>query len=1253
MALKIWSWNINGMNDKKKRNKIEHILKKESLDIICLQETHIARKHKRILINKRLGNEFVSSDKRKKRGVIIYIRKQLEAQQIYKDEEGRIVAVQLKWQGENVIIVGIYAPNNNKAEFYRMLEEKLSEYADQKIILLGDMNGVVSLNIDRLREGEGSEGKLPQTFFSLVNNLNLVDVWRFKFPLEKQYTFHSEPHDSFSRLDQIWVSAELVPRATKVEILPKTISDHNAVKLELKGLEERLYRWKMKDYLLDDQEIIEKAKRKLKEYFEDNQGKGTKMKVVWDAGKAVMRGFFIQQSAIKNKKREKGKKEILQQIRDNEQKLAENPKNKRIKENIKILQSQLALMINREIEWKVKKLRQKTFEHANKSGKILAWQLKKRKEQNTINKIVVEGEVKSNPKEIRKAFLDFYKDLYKNNENNNLRKIEEYLKGKSIQKITLQEKGKLSAPIEIDEIKDIIKDLKKGKAPGPDGYTGRYYKEMESILLTPMQEVMNNILRERELPETWKEALITLIPKQDSDLLQTKNYRPISLLNIDYKIFAGILAKRLKSILRESIHRDQAGFLPGRYMKDNIRNVVNIIEYLSDRCDKQGMLLFVDAEKAFDNLIWDFLLKQLEYMEVGAEFYNGVKAIYTEQKAKLIINGVETPEIRIAKGTRQGCPLSPLLFIMVLETLLNSIRGNRGIRGITVGQNEYKTKAFADDLVITMEDPLNSTKEVLEEFEQFGKVAGFKLNKKKTKIIAKNMETDKIEELQNATGIEVTGKVKYLGIWVTPKNIDLFKNNYDTVWKGVKKDIESWGRLKTSFWGRIAIIKMSVLPKMLFLFQNIPIIRGTKIFKEWQKVISKFIWQGKKPRIQYKLLTDVKERGGFALPDLKLYFEAACLCWIRTWIKLEDREVLDLEGFNIRFGWHAYLGYGKRKVHRGFGNHIFRGPLIEVWERNREVLEPKTPHWLSPLEAMSVSKKNRGDNWPTYEQLLIKEEGKWKLKPYDQIKEKVHDWLHYFQLNGMLRKDITDKGYADKDSRFQNEILNNNYRILSKMYNLLLGWNLIDEEVKSVAIHWARDIGHNIYAEEWEKLWKIHLKFTACVTLKENLMKMFYRWYLTPVKLAKMYGICNKCWKCREREGSFYHMWWECQKVKEFWEGVYNELKKILRYTFVKKPEAFLLGMIGREIRKKDHRFFQYATSAARILIAQNWKSENLPTIEEWRAKLLDYAEMDKMTGKIRYSKDQRFIEEWENFTNYLEKLSEGQITLVGFKRAL
>uniref|UniRef100_A0A670JMH3 Reverse transcriptase domain-containing protein n=1 Tax=Podarcis muralis TaxID=64176 RepID=A0A670JMH3_PODMU len=1049
------------------------------------------------------------------------------------------MAIQIIWQGEKIIVVGIYAPNGNKTDFFKNLEEKLLEFADQKIILMGDMNGVVSSEMDRLRNNGSKEGKLPKTFFEMVKNCNLIDIWRLRHPLERQFTFYSEPNQSFSRIDQIWISNELTPRILQVEIQPRVISDHSPIKLEIKGFEERTFRWRLNDYLLDDQRVVQEAQKKLKEYFEDNCNKGTKICTVWDANKAVMRGFFIQQNSIKKKNREKEKKEILKQIMENEQKLIKKPNNERIKQSIKALQTQFAMMINKEVEWNIKKLKQRNFEFANKSGKWLAWQTKKRKEQNTINKIVVGGDEITNPKDIRKGFLDFYRQLYKRKEKNNRRKIERYLKEKEVQKIPTEAQERLNTPIDTVELTAAIKKLKNGKAPGPDGYTARYYKELGTTLSQPLREVMNTILKEREIPETWKEAFIILIPKDEADSTQVKNYRPISLLNTDYKVFAGIMAERIKKVLQEIIHEDQAGFLPGRQMRDNARNVINIIEYLAARNEKQAMLMFVDAEKAFDNVSWDFMLKNIEQREMGNDFLNGIKAIYTEQKAKLIVNNVITEEIKISKGTRQGCPLSPLLFIMVLEVLLDSIRKKESIKGVAVGQNQYKVKAFADDLVLMAEEPLETATEILEEIEKFGEVAGFIINRKKTKIIAKNMEKTEMEILQQKTGIEIAKKVKYLGIWLTPKNIDLFQNNYVSVWKGIKKDLEIWNRLKLSFWGRISMIKMLVLPKMLFLFQMLPILKGVAIFKEWQRMISRYIWQDKKPRIKYKLLTDVKERGGFALPDLKLYYEATCLCWLKEWIKLKNTKLLDLEGFDARFGWHAHLWKEKKIGYGSFENHIFRRSLLEVWDRYKNILETGVPHWLSPLEAMGVKKINMRSEWATYADLVVKEGGKWRLKPYEQVKEYVYDWLHYRQVNEMFKKEEKEKGYKEKDSKFQTEIVNNDCKIISKMYKILLEWHTMDEEVKVVMIQWAKDLGYNIDLDDWQKIWNENLKFTACVTLKENTMKMVYRWYMTPVKLSKMYKTCNKCWRCREKEGTFMHMWWDCRKVRGFWELIY------------------------------------------------------------------------------------------------------------------
>uniref|UniRef100_A0A670HWB0 Reverse transcriptase domain-containing protein n=1 Tax=Podarcis muralis TaxID=64176 RepID=A0A670HWB0_PODMU len=1124
---------------------------------------------------------------------------------------------------------------------------------DQKIIIMGDMNGVVSLEMDRLRKTKNKEGKLPKTFFAMTKNCNLVDIWRLRHPLEKQFTYHSEPNQTMSRIDQIWVSKELTPRIQKIEIQAKVISDHNPIEMELKGFEERTFRWRLNDNIWDDQKFVEKAQKKLSNYFRDNMDKGTKMSVVWDASKAVMRGLCIQQNAWKRNNKEKKTKEILEQIMNKEQKLIKKPNNEKIIQEIKILQTQFAMLINKEVEWNIKRLKQKNFEFANKSGKWLAWQVKSRKEQNTINKIEVNGEEITDPKGIRKGFVDFYKQLYRNKERNNKKKIERYLKEKMVKKIPTDQKEQLNAPICKEEVEEVIKELKRGKAPGPDGFTSSYYKEMKDTLMVPLIKVMNNILKEKDIPGTWKEAFITITPKQDSDLTQIKNYRPISLLNADYKIFTGILAKRLKKILVKIIHKDQEGFLPGRQLRNNIRNIVNVIEYLSDRCDKPASLIFVDAEKAFDNVIWEFMLRNLEVMEVGQEFFNGIEAIYTEQKARLIINNIITEDITISKGTRQGCPLSPLLFIVVLEVLLNAIRQNKQIKGVTLGINEYKVKAFADDVVVTLEEPTESIKEILEEMEQFGKLSGFRLNKTKTKMIVKNMDQDKIESLKQQTEIEVVKKIKYLGIWLSDKNIDLYQYNYIPMWKEIKKDLEVWNRLKLSLWGRISMVKMMVLPKLLFLFQTLPILKGTKSFGEWQKVISRYVWEGKKPRIKFKLLTDTKERGGFGLPDMRLYYEAACLCWLRDWVKLEDKELLDLEGFNNKFGWHAYLWCDKKRLHKGFGDHIFRGALIEVWDRYKNILEPKVPHWLSPLEIMCVKKINMRGKWGTYGEMVINEGGKWKMKPYDQVKTLTYDWLHYFQINEMFKKELKERGYVEKESIFQKEIINSEFKNLSKMYKIILEWYTKDEEVKSVMVQWAKDLGYNIQLEDWERLWKENIKFTACMTLKENMMKMLYRWYLSPVRLAKMYRVDNKCWKCKLIEGTFFHQWWECKKVKSFWEEIYNEMKKILRYTFVKRPEAFLLGIVGKDIRRKDHKFFQYAVTAARMVLAQRWKQEEIPKVEEWRVKLIEYAELDKLTGKIRYKKDQKFIKDWEKFVCYLENNYGVNTTLVGFKEAL
>lgn len=130
-------------------------------------------------------------------------------------------------------------------------------------------------------------------------------------------------------------------------------------------------------------------------------------------------------------------------------------------------------------------------------------------------------------------------------------------------------------------------------------------------------------------------------------------------------------------------------------------------------------------EKTFDKLEWDFLNRILDETEIGSRFTNAIKQIYKDQHSFKIINNENTKRFPLTKGTRQGCPLSPLLFIFVLEVMLSSIQENKEIIGIRLGDYEFKYSAYADDVMFLIEDPCSNIPILFDKIKEFGKLAGF------------------------------------------------------------------------------------------------------------------------------------------------------------------------------------------------------------------------------------------------------------------------------------------------------------------------------------------------------------------------------------------------------------------------------------------------------------------------------------------------------------------------------------------------
>lgn len=543
---------------------------------------------------------------------------------------------------------------------------------------------------------------------------------------------------------------------------------------------------------------------------------------------------------------------------------------------------------------------------------------------------------------------------------------------------------------------EAIERLQEGKAPGVDGYSSAFYKLFKLELLDPLHALYNSIEKEGT-PHTWQLARISVIPKPGKDDTKLSNYRPISLLNVDYKIYMDILANRFKNILNDVIGKDQNGFLPERHLRYNIRSIVNSLHYYHIHKEKKFALITVDMEKAFDSLRWDFLLKVLKEMNIGERFINIIQQIYTRQRAFIWINDQKTQEFEIKRGVRQGCPLSPLLFISAIEILMLAINHNDKLIGIKSKGKHLKAKAFADDVAILLEDPLANIDSLQQELNQFGKIAGLKINKNKTVMITKNLNNEEKRKLVEKSGFKIEKQIRYLGVILTNDNRQLFDNNYKIVWKEIKEKLTRWNNLNLSILGRIAVTKMMVLPKLMFLFLNLPIEIKYKKIMEWERDLKQYVWKGSKPRIKWNNLKDSKNNGGQALPDLKSYYWSCSLMWIQSWIKLDKHESIDFEDTQLNYGWHAYLCYNKSVNDKAFYNHPFRKPLLMVWNKIKDLFYFKIPIWTSSQEAFFSNWQTKENNsWLSYKDLLVKnQQGNMDLKTRERLFKEGYN-LHWF-----------------------------------------------------------------------------------------------------------------------------------------------------------------------------------------------------------------------------------------------------------------
>jgi hypothetical protein len=251
------------------------------------------------------------------------------------------------------------------------------------------------------------------------------------------------------------------------------------------------------------------------------------------------------------------------------------------------------------------------------------------------------------------------------------------------------------------------------------------------LLKDDLLEMLNNCLSDGVMPDTLRQAIITLLfKKNDPEYL--KNWRPISLLNVDYKILTKVLVNRVKPVMSSVVDSDQCCSVPGRSSEDNATILRDITDYLEVHERQACAFLSMDQEKAFDYVDWDFLGRVLAKMNFGPKLRAMIKCIYTDIQSAILSNGYVSPSFQVARGVRQGCPLSPLLFVLVAEVFGQAIRKSSEISGFRIpGGREVKISQYADDNTCIVTNSYGILK-VIDIFHEYGRASGARLNTSKT-----------------------------------------------------------------------------------------------------------------------------------------------------------------------------------------------------------------------------------------------------------------------------------------------------------------------------------------------------------------------------------------------------------------------------------------------------------------------------------------------------------------------------------------
>jgi hypothetical protein len=427
----------------------------------------------------------------------------------------------------------------------------------------------------------------------------------------------------------------------------------------------------------------------------------------------------------------------------------------------------------------------------------------------------------------------------------------------------------LATSITEAEVADAILRTDPNKAPDPDGLTGWFYRIHSRVLAPFLIRLFNFVLDGALIPEQLKQGIVTTIYKGKDDPLNIANRRPITLLNADYKLLSKVINTRLIKLLPKLIAANQTGFIFGRSILDNIISLHSVFDLITPSPQfSLPLITFLDFEKAFDSIFHSADISTLKHLNFLSKLVNLITNMLTGASATISVNGHLSKPFSFKRGTRQGDPISPTLFVLALECFNRALLNDRTLRGLLFSPiHRIKTLLFADDIVL-----LTGTREelsrALDLVNTFCQASAMTVSSKKSRCLCVHYNSS-VPELpfQQAT---TERPEKYLGHLFSPKGK---VPQLPLLTKEISSTLQKLKYNHFTEMSKVAILQSYIFPKLVHsLYCELP---DSSFYSSFNKLVQSFLWSSNtatntRPRITLDRLQQPISEGGLGLWNVEL-----------------------------------------------------------------------------------------------------------------------------------------------------------------------------------------------------------------------------------------------------------------------------------------------------------------------------------------------------------------------------------------------